>query len=135
MLTVGQPDRARVLRRGPGVAGGLRVRRGSVMRSNRPRPAPPRVRRLRIPRRGLAPLEVVRGPMLSDQSSGQSLPVSQSLLDMSYGINQGHARIRRDFPMLGKMPPGQIDFPREHVILDGTLWQYPTMGIPNNVTR
>lgn len=77
----------------------------------------------------------VRGPVLSDGGSGQYLLVNTQHLDMQFGIHHGHSRIERDFPMFTKMPPGKIDFPRETVIVDGTLWQYPSMGIGSNVTR
>ncbi len=77
---------------------------------------------------------VVRGPVLSAPSGG-SLPVRTSLVDATYGIRHGHTRIQRPFPLFAVMPPHRIDFAREHVIVDATLWQYWSMGIGSNTTR
>ena len=82
----------------------------------------------------LADFPVLRGPMLAEPS-GQFLPVNTNILDTSFGMKHGHARIQRRYPLLAKLPPHGIDFPRETVVLDGTRWQYPTMGIGSNVTR
>jgi hypothetical protein len=78
---------------------------------------------------------VVRGPVLSDNSSGQYLLVNTNLLDMTVGIEHGHSRIQRQFPLLARMPPHGIDSQRDTVIVDATLWQYETMGIWSNVER
>lgn len=87
-----------------------------------------------------AEFQVIRGPVLSGGGNGggnggQSIPVNTQLFDMMLGYRQGHTRIRRNFPLLGNLPPRQFDFTRETVVLDGTLWQYPTQQIPSNTER
>jgi hypothetical protein len=87
-----------------------------------------------------AEFQVIRGPMLSAAGNGggdggQSIPVNTQLFDMMLGYRQGHTRIRRNFPLLGNLPPRQFDFTRETVVLDGTLWQYPTQQIASNTER
>ncbi len=82
-----------------------------------------------------AGFDVVRGPAVVDQDSGASLPVRTETLDMTEGLQDGFARIERDFPLMQKMPPHQSTFSRSHNVLDGTRWQYRTMHIPSNITR
>ena len=78
---------------------------------------------------------VVRGPMLVDDGTGLALPVKDQTLDMTEGLRHGFAHIRRPFPLLSKMPPHEIDFTRETAVLDGSRWQFHTMGIASNLTR
>ena len=82
-----------------------------------------------------ADFPVVRGPMLVDPGSGLSLPVKEQTLDMTEGLRHGEAHIRRPFPLLAKMPPREINFTHEHVVLDGSRWQFHRMGIASNLRR
>lgn len=87
-----------------------------------------------------AEFTVIRGPVLTGAgnnggNAGQPIPVNTQLFDMTLGYRQGHTRIRRNFPILGQLPPRQFDFTRETVVLDGTLWQYHTQQISSNTDR
>lgn len=77
---------------------------------------------------------VVRGPILTAQD-GSFLPVRERTLDMTKGTRQGQAEIRKDYPIFSKLPPGEFHFRRPFPILDGSRWQFYSMGIGNNLTR
>lgn len=76
--------------------------------------------------------EVVRGPLITDPTTGLSAPVNRSLIDMMNGLKKGHADIERQFPILRGMPPHQYGFQKDHVLLGGTRWQYSSMGFRHN---
>lgn len=82
-----------------------------------------------------AEFDVVRGPILIDPDTGSWLPVRKDTLDMTVGMRNGFARIERDFPLLAKMPPGKVDFARDHHVLDVTQWSYRSMNIARNLSR
>lgn len=88
-----------------------------------------------LPDDPFADFAVVRGPVLVDPHSGASLPVNADTLNVNQGLRDGFARIRRDYPLLEKLPPHQIDFTVHHHVLDGTKWRYSEMGIGSNITR
>ncbi|MBM79049.1 MAG: hypothetical protein CMJ78_00450 [Planctomycetaceae bacterium] len=77
---------------------------------------------------------VVRGPVVADPESGKTMVVREELFDMQRGMVSGMSQIQKDFPVLGKMPPGQIDLERQHRILDDR-WQFQQMAIPSNRER
>lgn len=77
--------------------------------------------------------QVVRGPTLS--AGGASLPVKEDTLEMRDGLMAGFAEIERPWPLLKKMKPGKINFPRELQVLDGSRWQYTSMGMGWNLAR
>lgn len=79
--------------------------------------------------------EVVRGPVIVEPNSGASLPVRTERLDMTTGLIDGFARIKREFPIFSKLPPHEFNFPRHHNVLDGTRWQFRTMQIWSNIAR
>lgn len=112
--------------------------------ANDPRPRGwPRTATLRVqdaspavfPTDPYAGFEVVRGPVIANQQTGITMPVNTDRLDFADGLRDGFARIQRDYPLLSKMPPHRIDFPRNHHVLAATRWQYGNMGIPSNLTR
>lgn len=78
---------------------------------------------------------VVRGPMLVDPQTGAFMPVRQGTLSLQGGLRAGFARIRRDYPIFRRLPPHEIDFPRHHQVLDGSRWQFGTMGMWSNLAR
>lgn len=88
-----------------------------------------------MPNDPFAQHQVVRGPVLSDGGGGNSIRVRTQQLDMTFGVYHGHSRVERPFPLFAVMPPHKIDFPRETVIVDGTLWQFWNMGVPENLER
>ncbi len=77
---------------------------------------------------------VVRGPMLADPVTGEFLPVLPNNLNMRPQLRDGFAKIRRPYPLLQSLP-GEAKFGRDHVIFDGTRFQYPSMNLPSNTTR
>lgn len=82
-----------------------------------------------------AEFPVVRGPVLIEPESGKFLPIRNRTLDMTAGLSAGYARIRRDYPIFKRLPPHEIDFPRHHLVFDGSRWQFGTMGMWANLTR
>lgn len=79
---------------------------------------------------------VVRGPILvAEDEPDKWLPVRDPLLDVNDGLRKGHAHIDRPFPIGSKIPPHKTDVTRDHVVFDGSRWQFPTMGLPSNLTR
>lgn len=77
---------------------------------------------------------VVRGPVVVDPVTGQYLPVRTGFLDFLAGLVKGTAEISRPYPLLRSLP-GALDFARDHVVFDGTRFQYPSMGLPSNTER
>lgn len=79
--------------------------------------------------------QVVRGPTLFEPDQNKSLDVFTQTLSIEDGLEKGFARIVRDFALLQGLPPGEIDFPRDHLIYSGTRWQIVDMGIANSSRR
>lgn len=77
---------------------------------------------------------VVRGPVLTDPVTGEFLPIRRGVLDFLPGLLQGSAEISRPYPLLRSLP-GALDFARDHVVFDGTRFQYQSMGLPANTER
>ncbi len=77
---------------------------------------------------------VVRGPMLTDPIQGESLPVKTGYLNMVPNLVKGTARISRPYPLLPGLP-GKLAFRRDHVIFDGTRFQFSTMNLYSNTAR
>ena len=77
---------------------------------------------------------VVRGPMIHSPA-GTSLPVRPDILDLAGGMHQGRAELERPFPVFPSLPPHQYSFRRIDVALDGSRWQYHSMGLSENLTR
>ncbi len=77
---------------------------------------------------------VVRGPVLADPLTGEFLPVLPNNLNMRPSLLDGFARIHRQYPLLRSLP-GSSAFRRDHVIFDGTRFQYPSMNLASNTTR
>jgi len=77
--------------------------------------------------------QVVRGQPLP-APTGETLTVRDSLMDMQAGMIFGEAHIDRPYPMLGNMPPGEINITREHPVLNDR-WQYQEMGLSTNHQR
>ncbi len=77
---------------------------------------------------------VVRGPVLVDPVVGEYLPVRPNILDMRPELVDGRARISRPYPLL-KSLPGDLTFSRDHVVFDGTRFQFPSMSLASNTTR
>ena len=78
--------------------------------------------------------DVVRGPTLTDPATGETLPVRAGYLDFRPDLLDGRARIERPYPLLKRLPGG-LDFERDHVIFDGTRFQFPSMGLGSNTSR
>jgi hypothetical protein len=87
-----------------------------------------------------AGFDVVRGPQLADAGGMAVLPVNDELLDNTNGLREGVARYTKDYPLMQR---GMEQFPRyrradldrAHVVLDGTRWQFRTMGYGSNLSR
>ena len=78
--------------------------------------------------------DVVRGPMLADPITGQSLPVRTGYLDMIPRVLKGTAEITRPYPLLRRLP-GALQFARDHIVFDGTRFQFSSMNLPSNTAR
>jgi hypothetical protein len=78
--------------------------------------------------------DVVRGPVLADPVTGEFLPVRQGYLDMIPGLLQGTAEITRPYPLLRRLP-GTLAFARDHVVFDGTRFQFRSMNLASNTVR
>ena len=76
---------------------------------------------------------VVRGPVLADPLSGEFLPVIPKNLNMRPSLLDGFASINRPYPLLRSLP-GSLAFRRDHVIFDGTRFQYPSMNLASNTS-
>ncbi|NQU26477.1 MAG: hypothetical protein HQ567_34760 [Candidatus Nealsonbacteria bacterium] len=70
---------------------------------------------------------VARGPQLPLGTT-----VNADLLDPTRGLRRGEARITRDFPLLAKMGPYDLDM-QTHILDD--KWQYQRMGLSSNAVR
>ena len=78
--------------------------------------------------------EVARGPMIIDPLTGNILPVRRGYLDFRPTLRDGRAAIERPYPLLKKLP-GELAFRRDHVIFDGTRFQFSSMGLGSNTSR
>ncbi len=77
---------------------------------------------------------VVRGPAVTDPSTGYSLSVLIDTLDMTDGLRTGQARIDHDpamWPALGE----RNHFRRDTLIFAGNQWQHNEMGFSNGARR
>ena len=77
--------------------------------------------------------EVVRGQPLR-APTGEQLQVRESLFNMQAGMTNGVAALTRPFPVMGNMPPREINLLREHPLLSGD-WQFREMGLSSNAQR
>ena len=77
---------------------------------------------------------VVRGPVLIEPAQGKFLPVQRDYLNLLPDLLQGIAEITRPYPLLQSLP-GNLAFVRNHVIFDGTRFQFPTMNLGSNTVR
>ena len=78
---------------------------------------------------------VVRGPVVGSAGSGNAMSVDGRTLDYRKGTRQGVAKVTKDYPVMPKLPPGQMKLPRNHVLLDGTDLQYYRMGLGSTLSR
>jgi hypothetical protein len=78
--------------------------------------------------------DVVRGPILVDPVTGKLLPVRTGYMDMLPGLLEGAADITRPYPLLRSLP-GQLAFARNHVIFDGSRFQFSSMNLGGNTAR
>jgi hypothetical protein len=77
---------------------------------------------------------VVRGPVVTDPVTGEFLPVRAGYLDFLPGLLKGTAEISRPYPLLRSLP-GTLAFARDHVVFDGTRFQFSSMDLPSNTER
>lgn len=77
---------------------------------------------------------VARGPVVVDPVTGEFLPVQAGYLDMRQHLVEGEAAISRPYPLLQSLP-GDLAFRRDHVVFDGTRFQFPSMNLGSNTTR
>lgn len=77
---------------------------------------------------------VARGPVIVDPMTGEFLPVQPGFLDMRPQLMQGEAAVSRPYPLLQTLP-GDLSFRRDHVVFDGTRFQFPTMNLGSNTSR
>ena len=78
---------------------------------------------------------IVRGPTLTAGNAGEWLPVRDESLDMTLGTLDGFAHIERLPPLLRADPSYGSHFSRDHHVLDGSRWQYRSMGLGSNTRR
>lgn len=77
---------------------------------------------------------VVRGPVIVDPITGKYLPVRTGYMNLRPNLVDGEAAISRPYPLLQKLP-GDLSFRRDHVVFDGTRFQFPSMNLGSNTTR
>lgn len=75
---------------------------------------------------------IISGPQLKEPASGHSLPVNNSLMDLSQELIKGHATITRKPTLLQGVLPAQYEFRNNHIILNGNCWQYNKMGFQHS---